>query len=94
MIDSLIRSSGDVAFDISSSLDWAMDFNTGKLAAPHYEPDIVQRIRSWAAHQDSIKTIQIIQVTCHSFLVSSSDFIQPALGLTFSAPLRPPHCFP
>jgi WD40 repeat protein len=90
MIDSLIRSSGDVAFDISSSLDWAMDFNTGKLAAPHYEPDIVQRIRSWAAHQDSIKTIQIIQVTCHSFLVSSSDFIQPALGLTFSAPLRPP----
>ena len=62
MGESIIKSSGDITFDINKCLDWPKDFNTGELVTPRFDSDIVRRKLAWTAHQDSVKNIQIIQV--------------------------------
>ena len=61
-IDSVIKSSGDVNFDISKNLDWGKDFTTAILQTPRLDPDAVRRKYAWIAHQDSIKSIQLVEV--------------------------------
>jgi len=69
MIDSMIKSSGDINFDIGQSLEWSKDLSTDTLLTPRLDsvPDAVRRLFAWTAHQDSIKSIQLVEVMPNSY---------------------------
>ena len=64
MIDTMIKSSGDVNFDIGKCLEWTKDLSTDTYLTPRLDsvPDAVRRLFAWTAHQDSIKSIQLVEV--------------------------------
>lgn len=78
MIDSLIRASGDVKFDISQNLQWGKDVATGGTQKPHLESDVIRRVRGWTAHQDSIKSISLIQADPKPLIDGGGDGAEPS----------------
>jgi len=87
MIDSLIKSSGHVSFDISTCLEMGRDITTGLPLTPRLHPDVVRRKYAWTAHEDSIKSIQLIEVLPTNHHLSLSLSLSLALSLSLSLSL-------
>lgn len=61
LIDNMILSSGDISVDISDTLVWGTDVMTKQKMSPRLPCDTVARHFSWTAHEDTIKTLELIR---------------------------------